>query len=744
VLQTKKLETIKMMILGFIPHGHCYLWQANLLWLHLISDATIALAYFAIPLILYYFVRQRKDLPYPWVFLLFAAFIVSCGTIHLMNIWTLWHPDYWISGGIKAFTAAISLYTAIALVPLMPRVLALKSPQELEAANEVFQREMEVRQEVEGVLRESEERFRGAFEDGATGMAIVAPEGRWLRVNRSLCEIIGYSEEELLSLTFQDITHPDDLELDLGCVREMLAGEIRTYQMEKRYLHKDGRVIWVLLSVSLVRDEGGEPLYFVCQIQDISDRKAAEGALAEAKEAAEAASRAKTAFIANMSHELRTPLNGILGYAQIIQQEAEATAKTQKGVKVIRECGEHLLSLINDILDFSKIEAERLEVLPVDFHLPSFLEGITDICSMRAREKKINLVYQPLTPLPDAIRADAQRLRQVLLNLLSNAVKFTNKGGVIFKIKAVEKSSTVKLIFEIEDTGIGIPQEYLSKIFLPFEQVTDASIAREGSGLGLTISQRIVKLMGGEIKVESTLGVGSKFWFELEVEKSFKNVEAEFNVGPKIIGYEGDKRLILVVDDIRANRSFLVNLLEAIAFDVMEAENGEDALQKLEFCQTDLIITDLVMPITNGWELIESLRQSPIFQNIPIIAASASSDFQGKNLECGGCDAFILKPINIEELLAKIGDLLGLKWIEKTASKPQVPEEELGEVIRPPKSELEVSIEAIQLGDFESLKAEAERLKEANNNYVAFANKILELAENYQQEAIEKLLTASS
>jgi len=733
-----------MMIFGYIPHGHCYLWQTNLVWLHLISDATIALAYFAIPLTLYCFVRQRRDLPYSWVFLLFCAFIVSCGITHLMSIWTLWHPDYWLSGGIKAVTALISLSTAIALIPLMPRVLALRSLQELEELNQVLQGEIEVRQEVEGVLRESEERFRSAFEDGATGMAMVAPDGRWLKVNRSLCEIIGYSEEELLSLRFQDITHPDDLELDLGYVRQVLAGEIRTYEMEKRYLHKNGEIIWILLSVSLVRDQKGEPLYFISQVQNISDRKATEAALAEAKEIAEAASRAKSAFIANMSHELRTPLNGILGYAQIIQQEAEATAKTQKGVKVIRQCGEHLLGLINDILDFSKIEAERLEILPVDFHLPSFLEGIADICLMRAREKKINLVYQPLTPLPDAIRADAQRLRQVLLNLLGNAVKFTNTGGVIFKVKAMEKTSTVKLSFEIEDTGIGIPQEYLSKIFLPFEQVTDSSIAREGSGLGLTISQRIVKLMGGEIQVESTLGVGSKFWFEVEVEKSFKNVEAELNVGPKIIGYEGDKRLIMVVDDVRANRSFLVSLLEAIAFDVIEAENGKDALDKLEFCQASLIITDLVMPVTNGWELIESLRELPYFENIPIIAASASSDFEGKYLELEGCDSLILKPINTEELLEKIGDLLQLQWIEKTASKPQVAEEERPEIIRPPKSELGVLIEAIQLGDFECLKAEAERLKETSDSYVAFANKILELAEDYQQEAIENLLTASS
>ncbi len=171
------LANSSMIITAYIPHGHCYFWETNLVWLNLISDGAIALAYYAIPLTLYYFVRHRKDLPYPWVFLLFAAFIISCGTIHLMNIWTLWHPDYWVSGGIKAFTALISVYTAIALVPLIPQVLALKSPTELEIANQVLQREMKVRQQVEGVLRESEERFRSAFDDGATGMAMVGLDG---------------------------------------------------------------------------------------------------------------------------------------------------------------------------------------------------------------------------------------------------------------------------------------------------------------------------------------------------------------------------------------------------------------------------------------------------------------------------------------------------------------------------------------------------------------------------------------
>ncbi len=548
----------------------------------------------------------------------------------------------------------------------------------------------------------------------------------------------------MLSLTFQDITHPEDLELDLGYVRQVLAGEIRTYQMEKRYFHKEGRIIWILLSVSLVRDEKEEPLYFISQVQDISDRKAAEAALAKAKEAAEAASRAKSTFIANMSHELRTPLNGILGYAQIIQQEQEATAKTQKGVKVIRQCGEHLLNMINDILDISKIEADKLEVLATDIHLPSFLEGIVDLCSVRARDKNMNFVYQAVNSLPTAISADAQRLRQVLLNLLSNAIKFTDKGDVIFKVKAIEKSatsSTLKLIFEVEDTGIGIAKNDLEKIFLPFEQATDSSFPREGTGLGLTISQRIVNLMGSEIKVESTLGAGSSFCFEVEVEKCFKNLAVELNLGPRVIGYEGNKYLIMVVDDLGVNRSFLVNLLEGISFDVIEAENGEDALKKMESCQPDLIITDLVMPLMNGWKLVKNLRGLPKFNNTPIIAASASSSYELRPQKIDGFDDFILKPIEIKELLDKIGDLLDLKWIKATVKSKEV---KSAEIIMPSEEKLAVLIEAIEIGDFESLKTEVEELKEIKESYVPFAEKILKLAENNEQEAIENFLKSGN
>lgn len=252
-------------IVSYVPHGHCYLWKTGLVSLHFSSDILIALAYYSIPITLIYFVRQRRDLPYPGIFWLFSAFIIACGTTHLLAVWTIWHSDYWLSGTVKAFTAIVSLYTAVALIPIVPQALALPSPTQLKIANEK--------------LRESEAKFRSAFDYAAIGKALVSPTGKFIQVNPALCKILGYEETELLQKTFQDLTHPEDLDTDLEFVQRMLVGEIDTYQMEKRYLNKSEQWVDALLSVSLVRDEANNPQYFISQIQDISDRQQVKRAL---------------------------------------------------------------------------------------------------------------------------------------------------------------------------------------------------------------------------------------------------------------------------------------------------------------------------------------------------------------------------------------------------------------------------------------------------------------------------------
>ena len=259
--------------------------------------------------------------------------------------------------------------------------------------------------------------------------------------------------------------------------------------------------------------------------QEIAKRKLVEEQLRQSKELAESANHAKSAFLANMSHELRTPLNGILGYTQILNRDKSLTEQQQKGIQVIHRSGEHLLTLINDILDLSKIEAGKLELMPTECNLQSFLQYFVDLFEMKAVAKGIKLIYQSLSELPSIANVDQKLLRQVLLNLLSNAIKFTKTGQVTFKVHFQANL----ISFEIEDSGEGIAAENLEKIFLAFQQVGEQSHHIEGTGLGLSISKKLVKMMGGELHVESEINVGSRFWFAIPLigcEKEIKNTNA--------------------------------------------------------------------------------------------------------------------------------------------------------------------------------------------------------------------------
>jgi signal transduction histidine kinase/DNA-binding NarL/FixJ family response regulator len=618
---------------GYAPHGYCLLWQPELIWTHVISDAVIAISYFSIPVALIWFVRRRGDIAFSWVFWCFALFILACGTTHIMSIWTLWQPDYGVEALIKVVTAIVSVLTALALWPLLPKALAIPSPAQLTLANEEL------------------------------ALRIVERD-----------EAIG-----------------------------QLQAEITERKRTEALLEEKSRELYV------------------------------------AKTAAESASQAKSGFLANMSHELRTPLNAILGYAQLLTRDRSLGERQGGAARTIHQSGAHLLTLITDILDLSRIEAGKFELVPAALDLRAFMNGIADIIRVRTEEKALEFVCDVPPDLPDFVLADEKRLRQVLLNLLGNAVKFTDRGEVRLHVTVVSLGEAdVRLGFEVRDTGVGIAQDQLETIFQPFEQVGEMQRRTGGTGLGLSISRQLIGLMKSTMKVASKPGEGSCFSFELDlpvvrVEPALESKDVDFT------GYLGPRRTVLIVDDMLASRMVLADTLGELGFETRQAVNGLDGLEQAEAAPPDLILMDIRMPVMDGLEAMQQIREVEALRSVPIIAVSAAvtTEDRARSL-AAGANAFLPKPVEHEELIRLIGRHLKLDWTGETrnsmASGPADP------LVAPPQAEIEVLHGLAMAGDMRGIRAQADRLAALDARYRSFADKLQQLAKSYQSQAILNLI----
>lgn len=644
----------------FIPHGHCYLWKPELVWLHLLSDVLTGLAYYSIPVMLFYFVRKRQDVPFGWMFLMFGTFIVACGTTHLMDVWTLWYPTYWLSGLLKAITAIVSVFTAIELVQLIPQALALPSPAQIEAANcqlakeiaerirteevlreseqrwqlalrgnndgiwdwnvktnEVFfsdrwkemlgyeddeisnhldervtrvhpddlnwvtqavqahfekktpfyitehrvlckdgsykwildrgqglwdengqvvrmagshtditerkqaeealsnllnqlesmvgertaeltrinqslQTEISERQRIEEALRESEQRFRAAFHQAAVGIAHVAIDGRWLLVNQKLCDLVGYTLEELQLLTFQDITHPDDLKTDLKYVGQVLADNIQTYSIEKRYFRKDSSIVWVNLTVSLMREPSGKPKYFISVVEDISERQAALRERKQSEEQIQASLLEKEVLLKEIYHRVKNNLQVISSLLNL----QSAYIKDKYDLAIFQQSQQRIASMA---LIHEKLYQSQ------DLARINFGEYVRDLVASLFTAYEVNEDAIALTINVDDhifLGLDTAIPCSLIINeLVSNSLKYAfpaGKNGTIC-IEIKEKSDS-NLTLIVTDNGIGLPPNFeLKKI----------------TSLGWQLVDALTHQLAGYINIQGAVGVECQVTFPL-------------------------------------------------------------------------------------------------------------------------------------------------------------------------------------------------------------------------------------
>ena len=529
----------------YMPHGMCFLWQPELIALHVASDSLIALAYYSIPVALIYFVMKRTDLAFPAIFVLTGLFILACGTTHAMSVWTLWFPDYRVDGGIKAVTALLSVGTAVAIWKVMPLALALPSTGQLERANKLLGQEITQRQRAEAALREanaelerrvaartadlqeevvrrrdteatlraSEERWRSMFEASAVGITIMDQQNRFAAVNEAFQKMVGYTEQELQSLGPVDITHEDDRRATREMIQDVQSGKRQDYQVEKRYRRKDGKVIWVRVSTARALDPNSPIPGIPTLVEDITERKRAEMAWHDAREALSRATRLTVMgeLSASIAHEINQPLSAIITNGRACERFLDFSPPDLDEVKdavgeIVRD-GKRASEVLSRIRAMSKNSAP--ERGPVDVNL-----AITEVLALTRDElhrHRISVMTELHSNLPVTM-ADRVQLQQVVLNLVMNgidAMRAVTDRPRNLTVRS-QLSDQGNIVVNVADSGVGLDPRNRDRIFDSF-----FTTKPEGMGMGLAISNTIIQAHHGQLWAESGTPFGAVFGFTL-------------------------------------------------------------------------------------------------------------------------------------------------------------------------------------------------------------------------------------
>jgi len=529
----------------YMPHGMCFLWQPQLIALHVASDSLIALAYYSIPVALIYFVSKRTDLAFPSIFVLTGLFILACGTTHIMGVWTLWFPDYRLDGGIKAATALLSVGTAAAIWKVMPLALALPSTAQLERANELLGTEINQRQRAEAALREanaeleqrvaartadlqeevlrrrateatlraSEERWRSMFEASAVGIAVIDQQNHFAAANEAFQKMVGYTSEELQSLGPLDITHEEDRKATQEMIEDVQSGKRQDYHTEKRYCRKDGKVIWVRVSTARALDSSSALQSIPAIIEDITERKRAEVAWHDAREALSRATRLTVMgeLSASIAHEINQPLAAIITNGHACERFLTFSPPDLDEVKdavgeIVRD-GRRASEVLKRIRAMSKNSAPERGQVDVN-------QAIAEVLALTRDEllrHRVSVQTDLHSNLP-TIMADRVQLQQVVLNLVMNGIDAMRAVADRSRILTVRSllSDRGNIAVNVADSGIGLDPANRERIFDTF-----FTTKPEGMGMGLAISNTIIEAHRGRLWAESGSPFGAVFAFTL-------------------------------------------------------------------------------------------------------------------------------------------------------------------------------------------------------------------------------------